>query len=301
MKASPPTSPQTAMHRLSGDAAIAARASAPADGLALVALRAGMALMAVVAATDCVFALVAGAGALTAVEGVAITGIAVAGMVYAHAAARLLLPTGRVVLLAAAFAAAGALDVGVQRHFTEVAAAIGIVAAVVATPRWVALCVTVSAVGFVGDLALHGRSLEWMLGAGRSDVAGQLVNLVANAAAGVLMIALLRRFVAGAPLRVAAVRAGGPSLTPQLALAARERHHPELPAADARVLIAPLTRGERAVVALLAEGRVPKQAAVDLSIALPTVRSRLAAAKRKTGARTLDQLVALYAEAELAP
>ncbi len=104
----------------------------------------------------------------------------------------------------------------------------------------------------------------------------------------------------GVGAQLAAVRAGGDSLTPQLALAASGRHVAALPAADARSLIAKLTDAERVVLALLANGRVPKQAAHDLSIALPTVRSRIAAAKRKTGARTLEQLVALYATADVA-
>lgn len=139
-----------------------------------------------------------------------------------------------------------------------------------------------------------------MVGDGRYVIAGHLVNFAGNAAVGLLMVALLRRFLAAAPQSLAAVRAGGRSLTPQLALAASGRHVALLPAAPARTLVAPLTHGERQVVALLATGRVPKQAAHDLSIALATVRSRIASAKRKTGARTLDQLVAMYSEAELA-
>jgi DNA-binding CsgD family transcriptional regulator len=202
------------------------------------------------------------------------------------------------ILLAAVFAVAGFLDVGLQRHFAEVAAAIVCVAALICATRWVVLCCAVSAAGFLGALALHGSSLAWMVGNGRDVVVGQLVNLAANAGAGLLMIALLRRFLADAPLLLAAVRAGGASLTPQLALAASERPVPLLPAADPRTLIATLTPAECAVVGLLASGRVPKQAARDLSIALATVRSRIAAAKRKTGARTTEHLVALYAEAD---
>ena len=270
------------------------------DDLAVTALRAGMVLVAVVAATDCLFALAAGAGTPTVVQGIVLTAFGIAGVLRADVGARLLRPKGRVVLVAALFAAAGALDVTVQRHFSEVAAAICAVAALVSAARWVALCVAVSALGFVGALALHGSSAAWMFGDGRTVVVGQLVNLVANAGGGVLMITLLRRFLASAPLRLAAVRAGGASLTPQLALAASGRNVPALPAADPRAVIAPLTAPEREVIELLAHGRVPKQAAVELSIALPTVRSRLAAAKRKTGARTLDQLVALYVKAQRA-
>ncbi len=261
-------------------------------------LRVGLAMVTVVAVTDCVFAVAAGAGATVAAEGVVLTGLALAGVIRTDVAARLLRPAGRVVLVAGVLAAGGFFDAGLSHHYAEVAAAIPLVAALVSAARWVVLCWAVSAVGFVGALAFHGSSLPWMVGDGRYVVAGQLVNLAANGAAGLLMIALLRRFLTTVPVHLAAVRAGGESLTPQLALAASGRHAALLPAADARSLVATLTDAERAVLALLAEGRVPKQAARDLSIALPTVRSRIAAAKRKTGARTLEQLVALYATAD---
>jgi DNA-binding CsgD family transcriptional regulator len=65
-------------------------------------------------------------------------------------------------------------------------------------------------------------------------------------------------------------------------------------------VIEPLTTAERDVLALLAHGRAPKQAAYERGIAISTVRSHIRAAKRKTGARTLEQLVALFAEAEVA-
>ena len=201
-------------------------------------------------------------------------------------------------LLAALFAVGGFFDAGLQRNFAEVAAAIMLLAALVSSTRWVVLCWMVSAAGFLGAFLWHGSSLAWVVGDGRYTVSGQLVNLCANGALGLVMIALLRRFVAGAPARLAAVRAGGASLTPQLALAASGRSVGLLPAADAGTLIAKLSDGESAVVDLLATGHAPKQAARELIIALPTVRSRIAAAKRKTGARTTEQLVALYTEAE---
>lgn len=268
--------------------------------LAETALRTGLTVIAVVAATDCMFALAAGGGAKALAEGIVLTGLGITGVVRADVAARVLRPKGRTVLLAAAFAVGGLVDIDLQKHFAEVAAAIACVAALISPTRWVVLCCVVSAAGFLGALAWHGSSLGWMVGDGRYVVAGQLVNLGANATAGLLMVALLRRFLADAPVLLAAVRAGGGSLTPQLALAASGLHVPLLAAADARTLVAALTPAECAVVELLAAGRVPKQAARDLSIALPTVRSRIAAAKRKTGARTIEHLAALYTESAVA-
>jgi len=55
-----------------------------------------------------------------------------------------------------------------------------------------------------------------------------------------------------------------------------------------------LTAAELKVVSLLAAGRAPKQAAADLDVAVSTVRSHLKAAKRKTHARTLTELVGLF-------
>lgn len=51
------------------------------------------------------------------------------------------------------------------------------------------------------------------------------------------------------------------------------------------------------MLALLKDGLLSKQAALELSVTLATVRSHIAAAKRKTGARTLEQLVGIYAQA----
>ena len=269
-------------------------------GLAETALRAGLALMAIVAATDAIVALAIGAGATAAAQGVVLVSLAIAGVVRIDVAARLLRPKGRVVALAGLFALAGALDGDLYDHFGGIAGAIVCLAALVGSARRVALCLAVSVAGYLGALAIHGHEPAWMLGDGSYVLAGQLVNLAGNGAVGLLLVALLRRFLASAPQRLADLRAGGPSLTPQLALAAGGGPVKLLPRADARTLTAALTRGERDVMRLLAEGRVPKQAAQDLSIALATVRSRIASAKRKTGARTLDQLVGLYAEAALA-
>jgi DNA-binding CsgD family transcriptional regulator len=75
----------------------------------------------------------------------------------------------------------------------------------------------------------------------------------------------------------------------------------ELPSGvDPRVLIEVLSTAERDVLALLAQGHAPKQAAYERGTAIATVRSQIAAAKRKTGARTLGQLVALFTEATVA-
>ncbi len=290
--------PRSPAERLARDGEAQGRVATTA-GVAEAALRAGLALVGILAASNCAVALLLGAGGPAIVQGLVLVAVAGAGVMRVDVAARLLRPKGRVAAAVALFGLGGLLDAGLYDWFGGVAGALVCVSALVSSRRWVALCVATGTAAYLGALALHGRGLTWMVGDGSYVIAGQLVNLAGNAAVGLLMVALLRRFLASAPQRLAAVHAGGRSLTPQLALAAGGRSVALLPAADARTLIARLTSGERDVMALLASGRVPKQAAGDLSIALSSLRSRIASAKRKTGARTLDQLVAMYAEAQL--
>jgi DNA-binding CsgD family transcriptional regulator len=271
-------------------------------GVALAALRIGMVLTALAAATDSLFAVAGGHdAAATVAEGVLLTGLAVGGLVRADLAASLLTPRGRVTILAALFAAAGAVDPGLQSHYGEVMSAIMFISALVSSPRWVALTLAVAVLGYVGDLAVNGHSLDWMfVGAGQSSVATQVADLVLNALAGMALLALLRSFMIRIPATLAAARTDGIAVTPLLARAVVPTVQAQLPRADPRDVIEPLTTAERDVLALLAHGRAPKQAAYERGIAISTVRSHIRAAKRKTGARTLEQLVALFAEAEVA-
>ena len=236
-----------------------AKSSAAASNeVAVAVMRIGFGLMAAATASDVLFAGLASAGVPTMIVGVLFTGCAVYGLVRPDSVAGLLRRRGRALVPAALFAVAGALDPGVPGHYAEVASAIVWITAITSSTGWVALCVAVSGGGYVADLALQGHSLDWMVnGAGRDLVANQSVDLVANAGVMLLMIALLRRFVAAAPQSIAEVRGGGASLTPQLALAASGQRL-ALPRADSRALAERFTPSERRVVALLAEGRTPK-------------------------------------------
>ena len=273
-------------------------ARAASTQLAVGALRIGLTLLTIAAASDWVFAVTAGAGSLTSVEGVVITGASVAAAMRPDRAATWLRRPGRVVLLASLFALAGAADWGVQNYFTEVAPAIVWIAAIVSSARWVLLCVIVSALGYVVDLGLLGHSLDWMFsGPGQDLVATQFVVLATEGALVFALVALVRRFMTRLPYTLAAVRNGAEAVTPRLAAAVRAPGQPVLERAAPADLIAPLSAAERKVLDRLAAGRAAKQAAGDLFLSVSTVRSHIAAAKRKTGARTLEQLVALYSEA----
>jgi DNA-binding CsgD family transcriptional regulator len=272
--------------------------AAAAHDVAVQALRTGMVLCAVASLTDWLFAAVAGSGLATHLEGLVLSALAVAATARPQAAAVVLLRRGAPVIASVVFAAAGALHHDFQGHYAEVASAIVFVSALVSSWRWVALTVAVSAAGYLGDQALAGRGLSWMFtGAGQSDVTTQLADLALNAVVGLLLIALLRRFVTRAPDTLAAARRGASmAITPALAAAVADGPA-LLPAPDSHARVRALTPAERRVLALLATGSAPKQAARELSVSLATVRSHIAAAKRKTEARTLEQLVAIYAEA----
>jgi len=105
-----------------------------------------------------------------------------------------------------------------------------------------------------------------------------------------LSVATLGDFLHRRPQVLMQLRESGlaldPATRPSTALTAQRQL---LPAA--RI---PLSPAELRVVTLLAGGRAPKQVAADLKIAVPTVRSHLKAAKRKTHARTLSELVGLF-------
>lgn len=62
--------------------------------------------------------------------------------------------------------------------------------------------------------------------------------------------------------------------------------------------IGKLTHAERQVVEAMASGLSPKEVAVDRGTSLATVRTQIKRAKKKTGSRTLIELVGLVCLAE---
>lgn len=277
-----------------------AAVAAATDQLALTALRIGLLLLAAVTAGDGWVALAAGHNdpALVAV-GVLIASVALAGARFPRLAGDLLRPPGRVLLLAVSFTLLGLLQAGLRTQYADVEFGLACVAAIVAAPTWVLAFVVASTLGIAGDFLATGHSLSWTLeGPGSDRLVSQFSVMLAGAAVWVGVIWVLRHSIATAPMSLAKVRRGaGVSLTPRLAAAVRGEPAGLLVRADPSALIEPLSSAESRVLDLLATGLLPKQAARQLELALPTVRSHIASAKRKTGARTLEQLVGLYAEA----
>jgi DNA-binding CsgD family transcriptional regulator len=280
--------------------AVAATIAASTERVAMTALRIGLGLVVVGSSTDALFVALGGGPAPVVLEGAALATLGLLGCIWIGLAGRLLRPRGRTVLVMAAFVAGGALDHHVWSDYGEVAIAIVALIAVVAPPLWVAGCEVLAVLGYMLGLLTSGRSAEWMLfGPGFGQVANEAVGLALTGAVMLLAIGALRLTLRGATASLAGTRRGGSSLTPQLAAAVRVTPAALLGRADPRAVTTPLSEAERRVLDCLAAGLAPKQAARKLGVALPTVRSQIATAKRKTGARTIEQLVGLFAEARV--
>jgi DNA-binding CsgD family transcriptional regulator len=91
------------------------------------------------------------------------------------------------------------------------------------------------------------------------------------------------------------LRGGAPATTPAMTALLAGGRMLELPAGDANApdvrANAVLTAAERHVVSLLADGHRPQQIARLRGVAVSTIRSQIKAAKQKTGARTINELV----------
>jgi DNA-binding CsgD family transcriptional regulator len=261
------------------------------------ALRLVFAVAVALAATNASLAVLEPGAAYRVPEGIAFLGLAVAGLRAPAGAARVLRPRGRIALVVMTLAILIAVDATDQRTITIVAYPAIAMAAVVASRGWVIICVAVSVVGYILGFMLKDHSLTWVLtGPGEDGFANELVDLSLWAAVLLCAITTLRRCLLHAPARLEGTRSGGESLTPELAAAVRAVPVGLLERADPAAVIVPLTQAERSVLELLAGGLAPKQAARELGVRLPTVRTHIASAKRKTGARTLEQLVGLFVE-----
>jgi hypothetical protein len=182
------------------------------------AVRGGLALMAVTSFVDAAIVASSDGNAPLVLVGLALTGLAIGGGLWNPASvARLLRPRGRIAVPIALLALAG-VDPGFQNAYGNIVFSVICLAAVVASPRWVAVCVAMCLLGFVAHAAVQGHSAQWIFfGAGQADLARHTVDLVLYACVMLGAITILRRSLAGAPADLARTWAGVDSLTPQLA------------------------------------------------------------------------------------
>lgn len=197
-----------------------------------------------------------------------------------------------VVPLAAAQLGAAAIDGLIAGPYVAFSlTSIGL-AAIAARARTVWLCVALLDVGYATAVLVDHPVAEL---ARDGELGGAIGALVGYPVAAALFMGLRRRFlrfVAGVEQALAEIRKGAPALTPWLtrAIQGAPLALPPGPGAPPR-----LTPTERRVVEGLAGGIAAKELAHSWEVSLATVRTHIKHAKRKTGARTLRELVAMVA------
>jgi len=267
--------------------------------VAILALQTGLGLLFAVAGIGTAVLIGQGGSPILVVQGVAIALASVVLIARVDIATRLLCPRGAVWIVVVLFCALGTIEHRLQLSLSNVLIALACISAVVGSTSSVLLTVLIAWGGYTLDIMAEGGALRAENGSLLSQAVGELVILVISAGLTAVAIRILRATLAGAPARLARARSGnGEPPEPRL-LAAAVRSQPLalLGRGDPTAILACLSTRERAVLEFLAQGLTPKQIAGRSFLALATVRSRIASAKRKTGARTLDQLVGLYVEA----
>lgn len=181
-----------------------------------------------------------------------------------------------------------ALDGGLESTLTTQAVWLTWVAAVTVSARATLTMAIAMAVVTACALATSGMSFaEFARGPERFQATLLVLNPVVMALVGLALVGVFRQILSGAGEALQGVRRGGPAST----AAMTQVLHREPP----RLLEAPppepLTEAEQAVVAMLRDGLLPKQIALQRGTSLSTVRTQIKHAKRKTGARTLNDLI----------
>jgi len=198
----------------------------------------------------------------------------------AHPAATLLFPLPAI--------AAVTLDGGVDSVWTPLVATTVSVPATLGLP-WLSLaCALIAATGQAGAAWVNqgDRSSDRLVEISVVGGTGTVGAGVAIALAVVTLVVFLHR----RPQVLSQLRANDVLLGPPR----RRRDRGSVQRLLEPAPRTPLSPAELQVVTLLAAGRAPKEIAADLYLALSTVRSHLKAAKRKTHARTLPELVGLF-------
>ena len=275
---------------------------APVERFALSALRIMFGVGVTFAVLDLIIAVAARDGAAQIAVGVGSSAAWISGLVWFGRTSQFVRRAGGVAALVAVLSGAVAFAGTWSSPFTSEVFALMGVATVVESKRGVAACVAVAATGYVAGLLTDGLTLSQLTDSRHAAVvANNIGDFVLFA--GVLLVAFgaCWRVLGSAPEILASVRGGGLAITPDLGVALRRADSAPVaslsrpPAAD---VVAVLSERERALMRELASGLAPKQIAHDSGTPLGTIRSQIASAKRKTGARTVEQLVGLVAEAD---
>jgi DNA-binding CsgD family transcriptional regulator len=171
-------------------------------------------------------------------------------------------------------------------------------AVIVARPRTVWLCVALLELGYVLGVVVERWPGALVRQGELSGALGAMLGPLFAALVGLGVVRLFARLMSDVEPRLEAMRRGPAGLSPALtqAIIGGAAARPQLSAGSVLGL---LTAAERRVVDGLAAGRRPKELAHSWCVSVATVRTHIRNVKRKTGARTLSELVALAALAEL--
>jgi DNA-binding NarL/FixJ family response regulator len=203
-----------------------------------------------------------------------------------------------VVLVAAGQLSAVVADGALDGAYDAVSVTSIGLAAVVARPITVWLCVAVLDTGYA-TAVLVDRSPAALVKSGQ--LAGVLGTVLGYPFAALIVLGLaglFTRFVSNADPILNTMRDGTPALTPALTQSIQLSSGRPVGLLTAPSPFVDLTTNEVRVVEELAHGRRPKQIAFDRGVSLATVRKHLRHAKRKTGARTLPELAAMTSASE---
>jgi DNA-binding CsgD family transcriptional regulator len=199
-----------------------------------------------------------------------------------------------VVPVATAELGVAALDGLLDGPFVAFCATSVALAAVVARPRTVWLCVAVLVAGHATAVLVERAPAALVRSGDLDGVLGALCAYPCTALVALAFVRLYAGFVGRIEPTLELLRAGAPALTPALTRAIEQgggRRPLALLPAPRRLVC--LTPKEIEVVEGLASGRAPKELAHHWGVSLATVRTHIMHAKRKTGARSLPELAAL--------
>jgi DNA-binding CsgD family transcriptional regulator len=273
------------------------------EEFALSALRIMLALGVAFALLDLVISLVEGDGDGPVLVGVVSSLAWISGLAWLDPTARFLRKAWRTAVVVAVASAVFALAGTWGNPYTSEVFVLTGLATVVESRRRVVACVVIAIAGYVGGLLAEGFTLAQLVAAPRvSVVANNIGDLVLFALVMLVALDACRRVLGTALVTLNDVRSGGSATTPALgSVISRADRGPValLPPARPVDLVDALTEKERALLRHLAAGLRAKQVAHQTATPLPTIRRQIASAKRKTGARTVEQLVGLLVEAEL--
>ena len=188
---------------------------------------------------------------------------------------------------------------GIDSPLLSVCMYAGWIASVVAQTR-VAMVMSLMITGslFAGYLLAGASPTDILSGPYRHTAVTSAVLPIVTGGIGVLLASVTNGVFSRLTEFLHALRCGAEATTPAMTALLAGRPVAALPAArsqrtPAAAAAARLTNAEREVVALLANGHRPKQIAWLRGVALSTIRSQIKEAKKKTGARTIDGLIAV--------